>query len=51
MTLTHDEMAQMLATLERLCKEAQELQERIRRAMADRARGDLPDHGKQADRP
>jgi hypothetical protein len=38
MPLSPDEMAEMIARLERVCREAQELQERLRRAMVGRAR-------------
>lgn len=44
-TLSEKELNDLLTTLERLCAEAQALQERIRKAMAERARGDMPDHG------
>ena len=42
MPLTPDEMADMIETLKRLCAEAQALQKRLARAMADQARQNLP---------
>ena len=42
MPLTPDEMAKMIETLQRLCSEAQELQERLSNAMAESARNDRP---------
>lgn len=42
MTLTPDKMKEILAKLDDVCREAQELQARIRRAMAARAREDMP---------
>ena len=35
-------MADMIDTLKRLCAEAQELQERLSRALAENARRDMP---------
>jgi hypothetical protein len=42
MPLTAEEMKQLIVQLENICREAQELQGRIRAAMVDRARRDLP---------
>ena len=40
--LTPDELADILARLEAVCAQAQELQQQIKRAMADAARRDYP---------
>ena len=50
MSLTPENMQKLIVQLEALCTEARTLQERIKQAMADRARGDLPDRSGQPDR-
>ena len=42
MPLTAAEMEEMIETLQRLCIEAQQLQERLKKAMAEQARADYP---------
>ena len=50
MPLTPDEMQKLIIQLEHLCDEAHTLQARIKEAMAERARGDRIDRGRQPDR-
>jgi hypothetical protein len=47
MPLTDSERAELLERLDDVCREAKELQDRIRREMGDRARRDMPDRGRQ----
>ena len=42
MSLTLDEITGLIEKLDTVCKEAQELRERLQRAMADRASADRP---------
>ena len=42
MALTLDEITGIIEKLDTVCKEAQELRERLQRAMEDRASGDRP---------
>jgi len=50
MPLTEKELAEVLERLDDVCRDAKDLQERIKREMNDSARRDLPDRGRQPQR-
>lgn len=50
MSLTLEEITGMIEKLDTVCKEAQELRERLQRAMDDRARSDRPYRAEMDDR-
>jgi hypothetical protein len=50
MPLTAKELAEIIERIDTLCREAQELQAQLRRAMVARARAELPDLRGQPER-